>query len=229
MKLIDSNAYTLEKIVNTNKYTLYIKGPFKEQLYESITNMLPNVFYDDYDNKIIFLATSVMQLTTFKDKDLKKKDEKLVYLINSLTNQIESLRINSKLMFYGLDINDILVINEKWFIIVNTNNVIEILNQNQNQKQKATFTSPFDLPYFSSPELLEIKSLPAEIDYRASYYSLGALIIFYLTNKYLFLGNEVMREADIEKCLQPFLNTKVYWFLKRCIKSDCEERILRFI
>ena len=100
---------------------------------------------------------------------------------------------------------------------------------NQNQNEKATFTSPFDLPYFSSPELLEIKSLPAEIDYRASYYSLGALIIFYLTNKYLFLGNEVMREVDIEKCLQPFLNTKVYWFLKRCIKSDCEERILRFI
>ena len=222
MKIIDSNAYTLEKIANTNKYTLYIKGEYKEQLYESLINLLPNVFYDEYDNKIIFLATSVMRIAL--NGKTCEKNEKIVHMINTLTNQMETLRMKSRLFFYGLDLTDILVINKNIFIIVNTNNLIEL-----DKCQKATFTNPFELPYFSSPELLEIKSLPAEIDYRASYYSLGALIIYYLTNEYLFIGNEVMREANIEKCLQPLLNTKVYWFLKRCIKSKCEERILLFI
>lgn len=228
---IDTDAYTLEKIINTNKHKLYIKGRYKNHIYESLKNIIPDFFYEDCDENLIFLATTVVNLALFKEQQKDKKDEKdenVIHVINWLTIQIERLRINSNLIFYGLDLNDILVINNNIFIIVNSNNLIE-MNENRNSNSKITFFSPFELPYFSSPELLNITSLPAEIDYRVSYYSLGALIIYYLTNKYLFLGNEVMREKDIEICLQPFLNTKVYWFLKRCIKSDCEKRILLFI
>jgi hypothetical protein len=227
-KNTDTDAYTLEKIINTNKHKLYIKGRYKNHIYESLKNIIPDFFYEDCDENLIFLATTVVNLALFKEQQKNKKDENVLHIINWLTIQIERLRINSNLIFYGLDLNDILVINNNIFIIVNSNNLIE-MNENINNNSKITFFSPFELPYFSSPEMLNITSLPAEIDYRVSYYSLGALIIYYLTNKYLFLGNEVMREKDIENCLLPFLNTKVYWFLKRCIKSDCEKRILLFI
>ena len=96
-------------------------------------------------------------------------------------------------------------------------------------KSYITFNAPFDLPYFSSPELIELKTLPAKIDYRTSYYSLGALLTYFLLKEYLFVGNEVMREKAIEKCLNPIFYTKVYWFLKRCLKEKCNERILFFI
>jgi serine/threonine protein kinase len=118
------------------------------------------------------------------------------------------------------------MINDNLFIIVNGNNILEL---DEERKSYITFNTPFDLPYFSSPELLELKTLPAKIDYRTSYYSLGALLTYFLLNKYLFLGNEIMREKVIEKWLQPIFYTKVYWFLKRCLKEKSNERILFFI
>jgi hypothetical protein len=104
-----------------------------------------------------------------------------------------------------------------------------LLKIDDERNNNIIFNCPFMLPYFSSPELIAVNTLPTEVDYRASYYSLGALITFCLTNKYLFVGNEVMRETDIEKALQPIFYTKVYWFLKRCLTQKYEQRQILFI
>jgi hypothetical protein len=224
MKKIDTNGYRLEKTPNSCSYSLYIKGDYKEELFLSLPQ-IPNIFYDDQENKIIFVAESVTQL-------LPQVTEKTIsYLqalsmIKCLSEQINNLKRMSNLIFYGFDLDDILVINENTFIIVSSNHLLKIDDERNN---KIIFNCPFMLPYFSSPELIAIKSLPTEVDYRTSYYSLGALITFCLTNKYLFVGNEVMREAYIEKVLQPIFYTKVYWFLKRCLNQKYEQRNILFI
>ena len=234
MKIMNSKAYTLEKTPNSCSFSLYINGNHREQIYESISHLLSNICYTCYDNqneKLIFLAETVITLSDFCKKtnqDQKEEQillEKATYMIKMLSEQIEILKTKN-LAFYGFDLDDVLMINDNIFIIVNSNNILEL---DKERKSYITFNAPFDLPYFSSPELIELKTLPAKIDYRTSYYSLGALLTYFLLKEYLFVGNEVMREKAIEKCLNPIFNTKVYWFLKRCLNEKSNERILFFI
>lgn len=84
------------------------------------------------------------------------------------------------------------------------------------------------MPYFSNPELFNIKSLPCEVNYKSCYYSLGSLVVYCLINSYLLVGNEIKSDAEIEKSLSPIKNTKMYWFLKRCLNSLSHKRILLF-
>jgi hypothetical protein len=224
MKQIDTNGYRLEKTPNSCSYSLYIKGDYKEELFLSLPR-IPNMFYDDHENKIIFVAESVTKLLPHVTEKTISYLQALS-MIKCLSKQMNNLKRMSNLIFYGFDLDDILVINEDTFIIVSTNHLLKIDDERNN---KIIFNCPFILPYFSSPELIAVNTLPTEVDYRASYYSLGALITFCLTNKYLFIGNELMRETDIEKVLQPIFYTKVYWFLKRCLTQKYEQRQILFI
>ena len=224
MNKIDTNGYRLEKTPNSCSYSLYIKGDYKEELFLSLPR-IPNMFYDDQENKVIFVAESVTQLLPCVTEDIITYLQ-AINMIKCLSEQMKNLKRMSNLIFYGFDLDDILVINKDTFIIVSSNHLLKIEDERNNN---IIFNCPFMLPYFSSPELISVNTLPTEVDYRASYYSLGALITFCLTNKYLFVGNEVMREADIEKVLQPIFYTKVYWFLKRCLKQNCEQRNILFI
>ena len=227
MNKIVTNGYRLEKTPNSCSYSLYIKGDYKEELFLSLPCIpnIPNMFYDDYENKIIFVAESVTQLLPCVTEDTITYLQ-AINMIKCLSEQMNNLKRMSNLIFYGFDLDDILVINKDTFIIVSSNHLLKIDDERNNN---IVFNCPFMLPYFSSPELIAVNTLPTEVDYRASYYSLGALITFCLTNKYLFVGNEVMRETDIEKVLQPIFYTKVYWFLKRCLTQKYEQRNILFI
>ena len=88
---------------------------------------------------------------------------------------------------------------------------------------------PFEHPYFSNPELLDLNVLPYEISKKCCYYSLGALIVFSLLNKYLLVGNELKTSQEIDKILEPLNNTKIYWFLKRCLDNDINNRKLLLV
>jgi hypothetical protein len=126
--------------------------------------------------------------------------------------------------FYGFNLDDILVINNSTFIIASIKNIIKI------EPDKCIyFYSPIIKPYFSNPELIKLTNLPAKIDYRSGYYSLGALILFSLTNIYIFAEIEIEIEKSIDNILEPIYYTKIYWFLRRCFIKKSEERILLFI
>ena len=99
------------------------------------------------------------------------------------------------------------------------------------------FNSPIKLPYFSNPEVNKLTSLPSKINYRSSYYSLGALTLFCLLNVYIYSeldsyldsDSETELETQIDNILQPIYYTKIYWFLRRCLHKKSEQRILLFI
>jgi hypothetical protein len=217
-----TTTYKIEHILKTNSYTLTIQNGSTHDIYKSIseTNILSNVFFDDSHNveKIMFTGETVKPLSVIL-KEGKLTNQQIIKMIYDLSKQIAYLEI-IMMSFYGYNLDDIIVINDNTFFVANTKNLAKINAKDYN----IYFYKPIDKPYFSSPELNDLKKLPAKIDYRASYYSLGALILFCSTNVYIF--SELAKEEDF---LEPINYTKPYWFLKRCFYEDCKKRILLFI
>ena len=229
--MIATKGYRIEQTNNTDRFTLYIKGSthLKDEIYKSIddTNILSTAFYNDETETIIFTAETVVTLTSFVKKGCLTMLE-AIKMINDLSKQIAHLEING-FAFYGYDLDDIIVINDTIFIIVNTSNLLDVVEDN------IIFNSPIKLPYFSNPEVNKLTILPSTINYRSSYYSLGALTLFCLLNVYIYSELDSYSQIDsqletsIDHILQPLYYTKMYWFLKRCLHKKSEQRILLFI
>jgi hypothetical protein len=217
-----TTTYKIVQKPKTNSYTLSIQNGSTHDIYKSIseTNILSNVFFDDTTNEemIIFTAKKVKPLSVILKED-KLTNQQIIKMIYDLSKQIAYLEI-IMMSFYGYNLDDIIVINDNTFFIANTKYLAKINAKDYN----IYFYKPIDKPYFSSPELNDLKKLPAKLDYRASYYSLGALILFCSTNVYIF--SELTKEEDF---LEQINYTKPYWFLKRCFYEDCKKRILLFI
>jgi hypothetical protein len=71
--------------------------------------------------------------------------------------------------------------------------------------------------------------LPSEVDYKCCYYSLGSLVVFSLLHIYLLVGNELKTSEEINEIIEPLYNTKIYWFLKRCLDDDINNRKLLLV
>lgn len=228
--MFETKSYKIIQKPKTNSYTLSIQNGSTHDIYKSIseTNILSNVFFDDLNNieMIIFTAKKVKSLSVIL-KEGKLTNQQIIKMIYDLSKQIAYLEINM-MSFYGYNLDDIIVINDNTFFIANTKYLARINAKDYN----IYFYKPIDKPYFSSPELNELTKLPSKIDYRANYYSLGALILFCLTNVYIF--SELTKEEEYEDeklkdLLEPINYTKPYWFLKRCFYKDYKKRILLFI
>jgi hypothetical protein len=217
-----STKYELDQI-NDFIYSIKVQGEnyLIEKLYESLKLKIKNSFCDD--NALFFSAENVKDLKSYLlENKFKMLQNKCITMIDDLTKQIIYLRKNNY-GFYGFDIEDILVVDDNKFIICSCQYLLPIIDDN------IIFYSPIKKPYFSNPEIININELPSEINYKCSYYSLGILIIFCFLNKYLLKGNEIKSEEEIEKELICLKDTKIYWFLKRCLKTEIEKRALLLI
>ena len=124
-------------------------------------------------------------------------------------------RINKNIIFY--DLESILIINNKIPIFVNSSLIFDIVDDD-----KTIIDVPFTPSDFVSPELSKIKTLPYEVYYTCSYYSLALLIYFLLFNKHLNL-------KEYDRDFAPITGTSMYWCLDRCLNEDPRERIFLFI
>lgn len=215
-------TYTIEKL-NTFTYSLLIHGEYNHVLYEIINKLVKSSHYDDETNKLYFTAENVVP---YKKYLLVNNKQHLTHydcikLITDSTTQIDLLE-EMGFTFYGFDIDDMLTIDNT-FLFVSANYLIPIYNK------KIVFCYPIEQPYFSSPEILKLTTLPAEISYKTCYYSLGLLIVYSLLHIYLLVGNEIKSAEDIDILIEPIKFTKEYWFVKRCINDDAEKRILLLI
>ena len=200
-------------------YSLKIDGDYVSVLCHSIKIILKSIHYDEEKSVIFFSAENVLP---FKDYLLENKThKKCIKMIDDLTKQIIYLK-KMGYGFYGFDINDILIIDNT-FIFCRTQHLLPIIEDN------IIFYEPIKIPYFSSPEILKLTNLPSEVNYKCSFYSLGVLVVFYLLNNYLLVGNEIKSVEEIEKILLPFNNTKIYWFIKRCLEENINNRVLLLI
>jgi hypothetical protein len=202
------------KPINECTYNLKINGEYNIYLYKLIKKFIKTSNFDYETSSIYFCAENIKPL-----KDLIKNNSlshnKCIKLIYDLTNQILYLK-KLGYSFYGFDINDILVVDEL-FMFCSAEYVVPLVNES------IIFYSPIKQAYFSNPELYNLTTLPSEISYKCCYYSLGTLVIYCLLNAY------IKRIEEIEQVIEPLYNTKIYWFMKRCLDSDINKRELLLI
>jgi hypothetical protein len=202
------------KQINECTYNLKINGEYNIYLYKVIKKFIKTSNFDYETSSIYFCAENITPL-----KDLIKNNSlshnKCIKLIYDLTNQILYLK-KLGYSFYGFDLNDILVVDEL-FMCCSAQYVVPLVNE------LIIFYSPIKQAYFSNPELYNLTTLPSEISYKCCYYSLGTLVIYCLLNAY------INRSEQIEKVIEPLYNTKIYWFIKRCLDSDINKRELLLI
>jgi hypothetical protein len=210
------------ELTNTGDYTykLHIKGDYALPLYKSIKKILKNAHYYSETNSLFFSAEHVV---SFKEQILSKRSYKTcIKMIDDLSRQLLSLK-DYGYGFYGFDIQDILTIDNA-FVFCSTQYLLPLT-----EDDNILFYLPPCNPYFANPELYKLTSLPSIISYKCVYYSLGVLTTFYLFNNYLLVANEVKSQKEIETILNPIYNTKMYWFMKRCLADNVDERVLLFI
>lgn len=217
-----TNSYNLIKI-NDFTYSLKINGDFDNQLYNTIQKLLQTSHFDRETNTIFFSAENVIPFKTYilNQKNTRLSHSQCIKLIDDLSKQILYLH-KLGVGFYGFDISDILTIDNT-FVFCSTQYLLPLDNES------IVFTSPINRPYFSNPELFKLTSLPSEISIKSCYYSLGLLVVFSLLNTYLLVGNEFKTDSEIDLILEPLNNTKIYWFIKRCLDNDVNKRKLLLV
>ena len=237
---VKTRGYKIEQTKNTNSFILSINhGSFNKkyiyEIYKSITKtkILSNAFFYDLNEEseeddvmgskehtINFTAENITPLSTLL-REGKLTNQMAIKMTHDLSKQIAYLETNF-LAFYGYELDDILVINNDVFLIASIKHILKIEPNNC-----IYFYTPIEKPYFTNPEVIKLTKLPSKIDYRSGYYSLGALILFSLTNIYIFA--EIVDEKNLDTILEPIYYTKMFWFIRRCFKEKSEERILLFI
>ena len=166
----------------------------------------------DLIKKFTIKADSV---TTLKEL-LKKHKNKLPYelcmeLLYNIGNQIQTLE-----RFYlgipCIELDDIIVVNDKTFLFLNSDKLIDI------KSQQLEIEQPIKKSMFFSPELKEIKKIPANISYKSSFYSLGSLIVFCYYHKQLDINSEISLQ------IKSLYTSKLYWSLLRLLEKDTSKR-----
>jgi hypothetical protein len=145
-----------------------------------------------------------------------------IHLVESLHNQSTFLKKYS-LGFYGLDINEIYVINSSIFICIQPTFIKEV------SERCFSFLSPIYRELdgcFFSPEIMNLATIPATVFYTCFYYSLGALAVFCLFGKKVIGVNS--ESNSCMSIMKSITGTKLYWMLLKMLELDCKRRVLLF-
>jgi len=164
-------------------------------------------------NHIVIESESILSLKDYLGltKQSSMSYEKVEQMILHLGNQLIILTENNLgQLFFSLD--DISIVDETFFIITDVKHVVPM-----NKKEQLCLNYPLKMDgkdMFLSPELMNVTALPIVIPITSTYYSLALLCC-----RCLGAGAE------------PHLikNTKMYFFLLRCLEPDPDERYFLYI
>lgn len=212
---IDGNCISK---INNYTYNLFIKDEeYRNILYSSILLFLRHGFHNKINNSLFMTCEKIK---TFADYLLENEKlltyEQTLNIIHSMSIQINFL-YEHKYGFYGIDLDDIIVINDDIFIIINNQKLLKI-DRHDDNNQLLIIDKMIHVPIFYNPEISQIIELPAKVNYKCIYYSLALLII------HCMFGQEI----NINEGMKSIRNTKLYFFLKRCF-DNLDDRCLLFV
>jgi len=232
LKIIqDKNNKTMYKIEFNYPCPALVRSLIKTRIIESGT------LTDDYIT-LRFKAMSVKSFPQFIEDQNKVRGTKTLSItlaanmISSLSAQLSHLISKESQTIIGYAPENIIVINGNTFAFLDSELVAYI---DPVGKEMATISCPFNVTdFFASPEMLKIKELPSQVHYKTSYFSLGCLLLYALTEGKEDFYKEYLKELKCEKIHEyltglHFKNTKLYWLLSRCLVEDPGKRTILFI
>jgi hypothetical protein len=211
--------YKISKI-NDYTYNFFIKDEeYRNILYSSILPLLRHSFHNKQKSSIFITCEKIQSFTDY----LLENNELLTYeqtlnIIYTISIQINFL-YEKKYGFYGIDLDDIIVIDDNIFLIVNDEKLLKF-DKHDHENELLIIDKMIHIPIFNNPEILQIQELPSKINHKCIYYSLGLLI------SYCLFGNDSLKK--IEETIESISFTKLYFFLKRCFEN-LDERYLLFV
>jgi hypothetical protein len=220
MLFLSTNEFQILKTTKET-YSILFKNPSKT-LINSLTKsrlILGATITDNYTS-LNFKALSLETLTQFQKKHFKHDDG--LRMTISLTKQLSYLLQNTSECFFTYETNKILVIDEEIFVYLSNEFLVN------REKQNIIITTPFLKEGFLSPELLELKYIPAKIHYKTIYYSLGSLLVFCLSGQTITSITNIETQ-NIEEILTAVKSTKLYYFLLRSLDKDLLKRSLIYV
>lgn len=173
-----------------------------------------NILFDIVNYNTLKIDTqNVCNLDEYMKKTTCLELNQCDQLIKSLGFFMDELERN-KMSLISIYLEDIIVINDKLFIFINDEKIMDITPGN-------TITVDWvDENEFNSVELKKIVLLPDEVHYKAVYQNLAYLVFYSLfgdimTDSKLLLHNLVCNGYE---------KTKLYYCINRCIHPDPSKR-----
>ena len=179
-----------------------------------------------------FDSSTKLPVTTSNDAPLErtilnlrgyKRDQKInpisqhysrsLKIIFFLSKQISYLLKFESKCFYGLDPNNILVIDDTKFIYLSHDYLKDVKYNNIHIYNPISKKN-----CYLSPELMQTTSLPIFLHYKTIFYSLGLLILDNLEDK--------TPEENLPNTIK---DTKLFFFLQRCLHLTPEKRFLLYV
>jgi hypothetical protein len=237
MAEIYSNEY-IKIIKNSHVFKMHFSYASPALINSLIkTDLLPGATITNNYKTVTFNSFS---LKTFEKYRLERKNYlgtmDVMFIMASLNNQIKYLIEKEKKIFLGYNPDFIFVLNDNTFIYLN-DDLKEIRNN------KILISCPFyQNEFFLSPELLKIKNIPSYVHYKTNYFSFGLLLLYILSNdttnpfynstiymNYLQKETSIQSVIYIRNILYSKGDTKLQWFLSRCLVEDPSKRVILFI
>lgn len=187
-----------------------------------LNNALPE---DNYKN-IYFKCSSMCLL---KDMYQHSKPINIYKMIFDISTQMRYLLEEEHSVFIGFDPRHVLVLNDDIYLYIN-GDCLEKIDENENIEIKCP---PNSEDYIIAPELYEITELPCKLNYKCSYYSVGIMYlqmfkIMETKNTQKIDTRDVEEIAELLKSLS-INNTKIFYFLQRCLQKNPKNRQIFFV
>lgn len=188
-----SNNFILDLETGTNDITNNL-NVFLSSIQQVVANSLKN----EKETKLMFHASKVLTLAdVLKNQSLTY--EECIIMVGCLSAQLMYLN-ERNITIMGFDLDDILVLNNlTTFFIASPQHLKNVFNK------KIEFDLPFYKPMFVSPLLEAVESIPSCVPCFIDRCSLAMIII------------HAFGICDLDLNLDSIINTKLYWFLKRCL------------
>jgi hypothetical protein len=244
---ISDDCYIKHYNKNKNKYEITFSFYNNNiPLVTSIikTKILLGATITDNYKTLILDATTITKLPDFLQQYNTNNNNNntiptqlICKLIYDLSLQLNYLINNFNKCFIGYSFKNVLVIDDTIFVYIpNNEDICDITDKN------ILITYPFSQnDFFQSPETLELNSIPSYIHYKTIYYSLACLILDLLkkedsentntTKDYTYTEktNYIEKKEQLLNQLTTIKDSKLYYFLKRCLTKEAEKRSLLYI
>ncbi|MEX0597970.1 MAG: hypothetical protein WD512_15885 [Candidatus Paceibacterota bacterium] len=211
MTIIHSVDAIKIKKINDREYSI-TNDPFFSSFFS-----LYNIQHKRENEFIIFNCQSIKTLKEFiKNSTVERLSyDAMIKFIYDIGFTIKTLEQQQKaILCFGLD--DIMVINENIYFFINSGKILPII------KKQITLKMPLDIKKsFLTPDV-NWKQLPIKAHFNTGIYSF-ALLLIYTSTKTLY------EKGINDDILNPIFQTKLYYFILRCLNDNPDERMFLYI